>query len=60
MPVPGVVGVYEAGVAAGLTAAGVDNDVAVSAVLVYRMCSFYLSPIWGWVSLHWLRSHDYL
>jgi uncharacterized membrane protein YbhN (UPF0104 family) len=60
MPVPGGVGVYEAGVAAGLTAAGVENDIAVSAVLVYRMCSFYLPPIWGWVSLHWLRSHDYL
>jgi uncharacterized protein (TIRG00374 family) len=60
MPVPGGVGVYEAGVAAGLTAAGVDSDIAVSAVLVYRMCSFYLPPIWGWLSLHWLREHDYL
>ena len=60
MPVPGGVGVYEGGVVAGLVASGVDNDVAVSAVLVYRMCSFYLPPIWGHISLHWLKSHDYL
>jgi uncharacterized membrane protein YbhN (UPF0104 family) len=60
MPVPGGVGVYEAGVVAGLVSAGVDNHVAVAAVLVYRMCSFYLPPIWGYVSLRWLKSHDYL
>jgi uncharacterized membrane protein YbhN (UPF0104 family) len=60
MPVPGGVGVYEAGVTAGLVAAGVENELAVSAVLIYRLCSFYLPPIWGWFSLHWLRGHDYL
>lgn len=60
MPVPGGVGVYEAGAVAGLMAFGVDNDIAVSAVLVYRLCSFYLPPIWGFASLRWLRTHDYL
>jgi uncharacterized protein (TIRG00374 family) len=60
MPVPGGIGVSEAGMTAGLTAIGVDSDVAVSAVLVYRLISYYLPPLWGYVSLRWLTKHDYL
>ena len=60
MPIPGGVGVSEAGMTAGLTAIGVDSDIAVSAVLVYRMVSYYLPPLWGYVSLQWLNRHDYL
>jgi uncharacterized protein (TIRG00374 family) len=60
MPIPGGVGVSEAGLSAGLTAVGVPADVAVSAVLVYRLISYYLPPIWGYVCLRWLTSHDYL
>jgi uncharacterized protein (TIRG00374 family) len=60
MPIPGGVGVAEAGMTAGLTAIGVSSDVAVSAVLIYRLVSYYLPPLWGYVSLRWLTKHDYL
>jgi uncharacterized protein (TIRG00374 family) len=60
MPIPGGVGVSEAGLMAGLTAVGVSNDIAVSAVLVYRLISYYLPPIWGWFCLNWLQKRDYL
>ena len=60
MPIPGGVGVAEAGMTAGLTAIGVDPGVAVSAVLIYRLVSYYLPPLWGYVSLRWLTAHDYL
>ena len=60
MPVPGGVGVSEAGMVAGLTAVGVESDIAVAATLVYRLISYYLPPIWGYVSLRWLTKHDYL
>ena len=42
MPIPGGVGVTEAGMTAGLAAVGVPSDVAVSAVLTYRLISYYL------------------
>jgi uncharacterized protein (TIRG00374 family) len=60
MPIPGGVGVAEAGMTAGLTSIGVDPGVAVSAVLIYRLVSYYLPPLWGYVSLRWLTAHDYL
>ncbi|RLE16026.1 MAG: hypothetical protein DRJ50_15460, partial [Actinobacteria bacterium] len=60
MPIPGGVGVSEAGLVAGLTAVGVSSDIAVSAVLIYRLISYYLPPIWGWFCLSWLKKHDYL
>jgi uncharacterized protein (TIRG00374 family) len=60
MPIPGGVGVAEAGMTAGLTAVGVDSDVAVSAVLIYRLISYYLPPVWGYFCLRWLTDHDYL
>jgi uncharacterized membrane protein YbhN (UPF0104 family) len=60
MPVPGGIGVTEAGLTAGLAAVGVSSDVALPAVILYRLCSYYLPPIWGWVSLRWLTHRDYL
>ena len=60
MPIPGGVGVSEAGMTAGLTAIGVDPGTAVSAVLIYRLVSYYVPPLWGYVSLRWLTKHEYL
>lgn len=60
MPIPGGIGVAEAGMTAGLTAIGVDPQLAISAVLIYRLVSYYLPPLWGYVSLRWLTAHDYL
>jgi uncharacterized protein (TIRG00374 family) len=60
MPVPGGVGVSDAGMTAGLTAVGVPSDIAVPAVLIYRLVSYYLLPLWAYLSMRWLTKHDYL
>jgi glycosyltransferase 2 family protein len=60
MPVPGGLGVIEAGLIAGFSAAGVPQDVAVSATFTARTFTAYLPPVWGWFSLRWLQTHDYV
>ncbi len=59
-PVPGGMGVVEAGMIIGLTAAGIPENVAVAATFVQRLFTAYLPPIWGWFVLVWLRKKDYL
>lgn len=58
-PVPGGMGVMEAGLIAGFTAAGIPEEQAVAATFVARTCTSYLSPIWGWGALQWMRRNDY-
>jgi len=53
-------GVVEAGMILGLTAAGISEDVAVAATFLQRLFTAYLPPIWGWFVLLWLRRKDYL
>jgi uncharacterized protein (TIRG00374 family) len=60
MPVPGGMGVAEAGFTAGLVALGIPNTVAVSTAVAFRMVTFYLPPIWGAVAMRWLRGHSYV
>jgi uncharacterized membrane protein YbhN (UPF0104 family) len=57
MPTPGGLGAVEAALTAGLTAAGVPGAVAVSAVLLYRLLTFWLPVPVGWVALHFLERH---
>jgi uncharacterized membrane protein YbhN (UPF0104 family) len=59
-PIPGGMGVIEAGLIAGFTAAGVPESEAVAATFTYRMFTAYLPPIWGWFALTWLRRHEYV
>jgi uncharacterized membrane protein YbhN (UPF0104 family) len=59
-PVPGGMGVVEAGMILALTAAGVPEDDAVAAVFVQRLFTAYLPPIWGWFCLIWMRKREYL
>jgi uncharacterized membrane protein YbhN (UPF0104 family) len=59
-PVPGGMGVVEAGMIIGLTAAGIPEDDAVAAVFVQRLFTAYLPPIWGWFCLIWMRKKEYL
>lgn len=59
-PVPGGLGVIEAGLIAGFTAAGVPETTAIAATFTARTFTAYLPPIWGWFSMQWLRHHDYL
>ena len=53
-------GVVEAGLIAGLTAAGIPNDVAVATTFTHRLFTAYLPPVYGWFALEWLRRHDYI
>jgi uncharacterized membrane protein YbhN (UPF0104 family) len=59
-PVPGGMGVVEAGMILGLTAAGINETDAVAAVFVQRLFTAYLPPIWGWFVLVWMRKKEYL
>jgi glycosyltransferase 2 family protein len=60
LPVPGGIGVAEGGLTLGLVRAGVPEEVAFAAVLLSRLASFYLPPIWGWFALRWLERNDHL
>ena len=60
VPVPGGLGVVEAGLIAGLTSAGVPQDQAAAAVLIQRFFAAYLPPVWGWVTLAWMRRREYV
>jgi uncharacterized membrane protein YbhN (UPF0104 family) len=60
VPVPGGIGVTEAGLIAGLVAVGVDESAALAATLTHRMVTYYLPPVWGWFSLRWLSRHDFV
>jgi uncharacterized membrane protein YbhN (UPF0104 family) len=60
MPVPGGMGVAEAGLTAGLQAIGVPSAIAVSAAVMFRLLTFYLPPLWGSLAMRWLRSHEYV
>lgn len=57
-PVPGGMGVMEATYISGLTLLGIPEDVAVGGTLLFRLCTTYLPPIWGWGSLVWLQRRE--
>jgi uncharacterized membrane protein YbhN (UPF0104 family) len=52
--------VTEAGLALGLTRAGIPSETAFAVALTYRFATFYLPPIWGLRSYHWMTSRRYL
>jgi uncharacterized membrane protein YbhN (UPF0104 family) len=53
-PTPGGLGAVEAALAAGLTAGGLDAGIAVSAVLLYRLVTFWLPTVPGYWAFNWL------
>ncbi|NQW73172.1 MAG: flippase-like domain-containing protein, partial [Actinobacteria bacterium] len=59
-PIPGGLGAVEAALSAGLTAAGLDGGVAVSAVLLYRLVTFWLPTLPGYWSFNWLTKRGAL
>ncbi|HEX3841920.1 MAG TPA: lysylphosphatidylglycerol synthase transmembrane domain-containing protein [Acidimicrobiales bacterium] len=59
-PVPGGMGVVEAGMILGLTSAGLSQTHAVAATFIQRAVTAYLPPIWGWATLVWIRRKDYI
>jgi uncharacterized protein (TIRG00374 family) len=58
IPTPGGLGAMEAALTAGLTAAGVPGAVAVSAVLLYRLLTFWLPVPVGWVAMRYLERNN--
>jgi uncharacterized membrane protein YbhN (UPF0104 family) len=49
-PTPGNLGAVEAALIAGLTTVGVDSDVAVPAVFLFRIVTFWLPILPGWLT----------
>ncbi len=60
LPTPGGLGGVEAALTAGLTAAGLPGAVAVSAVLLFRLLTFWLPVPFGWAALSYLERHQAL
>jgi uncharacterized protein (TIRG00374 family) len=60
VPIPGNIGVAEFGLTVGLTSAGMTPESAVAAVLLYRIATYYLPPLWGFFAMQWLQRNRYL
>jgi uncharacterized protein (TIRG00374 family) len=59
-PTPGGLGAIEAALVAGLTGLGIPSGAAVSAVLTYRLATYWLPVVPGWFSLRALQRWEYL
>jgi undecaprenyl-diphosphatase len=59
-PTPGGLGAMEAALISGLVAAGMDSTIAVPAVFLYRLFTFWVPILPGWLSFQWLERHEYL
>jgi glycosyltransferase 2 family protein len=60
VPTPGGLGAVEAALTAGLRAAGVAGGVAISAVLLFRLLTFWLPVPGGWAALRYLERQQAL
>ena len=60
VPTPGGLGAVEAALSAGLTAAGLHGATAVSAVLLFRILTFWLPVPVGWGALGYLQRKEVL
>ena len=59
-PTPGGVGAIEAALTAGLTGIGISSGAAVSAVVLYRLATYWLPVPPGWLSWRLLQRMDYV
>jgi uncharacterized protein (TIRG00374 family) len=57
-PTPGGLGAMEAALVAGATGLGVEPGVAVAAVLSYRLATYWLPILPGWISFHLLERRN--
>jgi uncharacterized membrane protein YbhN (UPF0104 family) len=57
-PTPGGLGALEIALSTGLAAAGMASAAAISAVLLYRVATFWLPVPIGWAALQVLRRRD--
>lgn len=59
-PTPGNLGAIEAALVAGLTGIGMESGPAVSTVLTYRLATYWLPILPGWLSWWYLQRKEYL
>ncbi|MER7762195.1 lysylphosphatidylglycerol synthase transmembrane domain-containing protein [Streptomyces sp. NPDC097619] len=57
-PTPGGVGAVETTLTLGLIAVGLDKEIAISAVLLFRLMTFWLPVLPGWISFNHLTRKD--
>ncbi|MCB0962167.1 MAG: flippase-like domain-containing protein [Acidimicrobiales bacterium] len=57
-PTPGGLGALESAMIAGLSGFGLDAGVAVSATLTFRLATFWLPILPGWVTFGWMQRND--
>ena len=60
LPVPGGIGVVEAGLTFGLARTGIPEDAAFAIAILFRIATFYLPPAWGVFALRWLERNRHL
>ena len=59
-PTPGGLGALEAALVAGLTGVGMEAGVAVAAVLSYRLLTYWVPILPGWISFRYLERRGYI
>ncbi|HEY0168680.1 MAG TPA: lysylphosphatidylglycerol synthase transmembrane domain-containing protein [Jatrophihabitans sp.] len=59
-PTPGGLGAVEIALSTGLAAAGMPSAAAISAVLLYRLATFWLPVPAGWLAMRWLLRREAL
>jgi uncharacterized membrane protein YbhN (UPF0104 family) len=59
-PTPGGIGAVEAALIAALVAAGLDKETALPAVFLFRLATFWLPILPGWLAFQWLQRSDRL
>jgi undecaprenyl-diphosphatase len=57
-PTPGGLGALEAALVAGFTGVGMESGVAVAVVLSYRLLTYWLPILPGWISFHILERRN--
>ena len=57
-PTPGGLGALEAALVAGFTGVGMQSGVAVAVVLSYRLVTYWLPILPGWISFHVLEREN--
>ncbi|MGI9643702.1 MAG: lysylphosphatidylglycerol synthase transmembrane domain-containing protein, partial [Ilumatobacteraceae bacterium] len=59
-PTPGGLGALESAMIAGLTGFGLPAGPAVSATLTFRLATFWLPILPGWLAFGWMQRNDEL
>jgi glycosyltransferase 2 family protein len=59
-PTPGGLGAMEAALVAGFTAIGMNGAIAVATVLSYRLATYWLPILPGWISLRFIERRNYI